>query len=753
MSKIKVRIGCENLAPIDKLNETIDCSSLKIAIYADNGSGKSFITRAFNIASKSHTEEIEVATSYDKFIAFDKNKCQFYFKISDKDGKVLEDFCIDINKGVIPTRPDTYYNYHCFNQDYVDNNIKRFSYDKDSNIVGFILGKANIDLSTEKENLFSKQVQRDSLLRTLESQTNDWVSNKIGSIPNINRLNEYKLLTHLKIIESINTPYEDVTKSYFDLLSDYNKIKSVPENLEDINEIPPLNLDLDLYSNIEITLSKVFSLSSLADTFKDKIKSKQDFIEIGLSLANESKECPFCEQSFNEPALELIDRYTSFLQNEEASTLKLLNQHKEALRSHLRFIKNFSDEVNKRIVKFNEYKSNYIVSQQDVEMDTIPLESITNYLAALAFKIDDKIKNISQVVAIDTLSLKDIENEIKYIIQLGSDNNDKIRVLNSKKNGIDAENKSIRRDLCKAVFNDLILMNFSQVDDLKKLETEIKELKEDIKLKEEQQKVSKKDKVLATIKKILNFFFGDKYSLDDETFRLTLNKKILNVGQAKDVLSDGEKNVIAFAYFIGDIHLKVEKDDDYNNLFFIIDDPISSMDFNHVYSISGIIRNLKDIINIKREHFIIFTHNLDFMRVLVGNNIVSKSLILKNSKLKEFNNNITVPYINHLHDIYKVAKQNAEPTHTTGNSIRHIIETLNKFENCDSSSDLISKYIKDNIPEDSKSYTLINDLSHGGWRSEQAPIHQDDYVLMCQSIVDLIQKKYKGQVDYCEKLN
>jgi wobble nucleotide-excising tRNase len=750
--KIKIKIGCENLAPLDKLDETIDCESLKIAIYADNGSGKSFITRAFNIASKD-SKEIDISTSFDKFIAFNKNKCQFSFKVTDKDGKLLENFCIDINKGCIPTKPDTYYNYHCFNQDYVDSNIKRFSYDKDSNIIGFILGKVNIDLSTEKESLFSKLVQRESLLRTLESQTNDWVFNKIGSIPNINRLNEYRLLTHLKVIESIRNPFEDVTKSYFDLLSDYNKIKSVPENLEDINDIPPLNIDLDLYTNIEAALSKVFSLSSLADKFKDRIKSKQNFIETGLSLITEKNECPFCEQSLNEPAIELIDTYTAFLQNEEASALKLLNQYKEALRIHLRLIKAYSEEANKRIIKFNEYKTNYIVSQQDVELDIISLELITNYLAALAFKIDDKAKNISQSVALDTLSLKEIENEIKHIIKIGSENNNKIKVLNSKKNGIDAENKSIRRDLCKAVFNDLILMNCSQVEDLKKLEAEIKELEDDIKSKEEQQKVSKKDKVLSTIKRILTYFFGDKYSLDDETFRLTLNRKILDVGQAKDVLSDGEKNVIAFAYFIGDIHLKVEKEDDYNNLFFIIDDPISSMDFNHVYSISGIIRSLKDIINIKRERFIIFTHNLDFMRVLVGNNIVSKSMILKNSKLKEFNNNITVPYINHLHDIYRVAKQKADPTHTTGNSIRHIIETLNKFENCDSSSDLISKYIEDNIPQDSKSYTLINDLSHGGWRSEQAPIHQDDYVSMCQSIVDLIERKYKGQVEYCEKLN
>lgn len=177
------------------------------------------------------------------------------------------------------------------------------------------------------------------------------------------------------------------------------------------------------------------------------------------------------------------------------------------------------------------------------------------------------------------------------------------------------------------------------------------------------------------------------------------------------------------------------------------------MDFNHVYSICGIIRNLKEIIKSERERFIILTHNIDFMRVLSGNNIVSKRFILKESKLKEFNNNLTVPYINHLHDIYKVANKTESPKHTTANSIRHIIETLNKFENIDSTTDLISKYIKENVTEESKTYTLINDLSHGGWRTEQAPIHDDDFILVCQTIIAIIGKKYKGQLDYCAKLN
>ena len=367
--------------------------------------------------------------------------------------------------------------------------------------------------------------------------------------------------------------------------------------------------------------------------------------------------------------------------------------------------------------------------------------------------IDEKIANLTIAKTFRDEMLYELQHQFRKIDENTKGNNQKIQELNFRKNRIDEESKTVRRDLCKVVFNDIVKQQKPSVDNLSKLERTILEMDKDIREKEEKQKVGKKEKVFKTVGKVLEYFFGDKYSLDETTFRLIINRKVLDEGQAKDVLSQGEKNVIAFAYFMGDIHCKVNKEDDYNNLFLVIDDPISSMDFNHVYSVSGVLRNLKDIINGGRERFIIFTHNMDFMRVLVGNSIVCKSYLLKDATLKEFNNSLTVPYINHLHDIFKIAKKISPPTHTTANSIRHIIETLNKFENIDCTNDLISQYIKENISSESRTYTLINDLSHGGWRSEQLPIHDDDYVIVCEAIVELINKKYKGQIDYCSKLN
>jgi wobble nucleotide-excising tRNase len=753
---IRTNIQCENLAPLAKLTEEINSGALKIAVLANNGSGKTFISRIFRLLEKnpppiiSSNRKVET----DRLISFDKNSCKFSFKvteINDTVPTVKEDISFTINKGIIPTLPPTNYIYHCFNEDYVEQNIQTLSFDKDSNVVGYILGKINIDVSNEEAELKSKKESKTSLTEKTKSEIIKYIDEKIGKIPNIKKLNEFGYLTFENISAGLNDPWTDFAKSYDELISDYNKIKSVPENLTDIKTITQFSYERSIFQEITETLEKQFSLGLFAEDFKQKVRLKQEFIETGLSLIYDNV-CPFCEQQLTDAALNLIDQYNKFVQDQEAQTIKLLNNYKDRLISISKLSKSTSNEINKSAKDFNDYKTKYIPSIEKVELALIDTEKLEKEFDVLTIAINKKITNISNPIPLNKSNLEKIYSELESISNTVVENNKKIQDINNKKNSIGEENKAVRRNLCKVVFNNLIVAHRTNVESISKLDGEILKLESEIKIKKEQQKISKKDKVASTVKSVLKFFFSEKYTLDEKSFRLVLNKKILNEGQAKEVLSAGEKNVIAFAYYLGDVHLKIESEDDYSKLFLIIDDPISSMDFNHVYSLCGVLRNLKDIINNERDRFIIFTHNIEFMRVLVGNNIATKSLVLKNGEIAEFNNNLTVPYINHLLDIYRVSKRKIKPTHTTPNSIRHVIETLSKFENLKDSTDSIDKFIKDFIPDDSKTYTLIQDLSHGGWRTEQAPIHEDDFVDVCSSIIEMVDKKYKGQITYCTTL-
>ena len=333
---------------------------------------------------------------------------------------------------------------------------------------------------------------------------------------------------------------------------------------------------------------------------KNKIKKKQTFIEQGMDLLSNSNDCPFCEQELKTNALNLISEYTKYIQDEESQTIKRLNQHIATLKQ-LKKALNDTDASNaKRSSKFNQYASKYIPSLQNSQLKDLSISALIDEIDTLSLSLEEKINNINQPIEVsDDLH----DNYAKLLGGINSDikdNNKTISSINKKKNSISEENKSIRKQMCVSVFNYLIGKHSDDVSSIHQLKLKTEELKKSIKSKKEQHKANKRDKVSSTIKTVLNYFFSGKYSLDEGTFRLTFNDNILDEGQAKDVLSEGEKNIIAFAYYLGDTHLKIESEDDYSKLFFVIDDPISSMDFAHVYTLCGVIRDLNNII---KDHY------------------------------------------------------------------------------------------------------------------------------------------------------
>lgn len=755
-SKIKINIECQNIAPLEKLQREFNLGSLKIGIFANNGCGKTFISRLFRLIDHSNENlklDMNGCCPTDSLIRFNCNFGHFAFKITNKEGAVIEDISFDIKEKNIPILPNSHYLYHVFNQDYVEENIRVLNYEKDSDIQGYILGKANIDLTDDENKLKKIQddgvVLREQIARTIQS----YLIKNIDSIRDIKRLQEYKDLLNIEaILNSINQEKCSCYKTVDELITDYNKVKSIPENLEDIPLIDNVSIDTDFIQTIVSDLNKQYNLSSFADEFKAKIKSKQNFIEEGVRLFKDNH-CPFCEQELSSNSLALIDKYTRFLTDSESQTIKQFQSYSKQLQNLIFLLSNVENTVNQRANLFNEYKTKYIPTLENEYLDTIAIiSSIKDCIQNVLDATNKKIEAINSSIQINDDVIQNIKKHVLTLNDLIESNNNKIQTINHKKNKIGEENKNIRKAICKSTYIHLAEICNKDILKIHELRKEYKKLNDDISKRKEAEKVSKKKKVYETIKEVLDYFFSGKYTLKEDDFHLILNNTTLNKGQVKRVLSEGEKNIIAFAYYLGDVHLKIEKEDDYKKLFFVIDDPISSMDFTYVYTMSGVIRDIKQILKkIDRERFIILTHNNDFMRILCANNIVDKKLLLRNSELIDFNENFTVPYISHLIDVYRIARKGEKANHTTANSIRHIIETLTKFQNIEVSNDSIAEYIKDNIPNDKKSYTFINDLSHGGWRNEQAPLTDEDYKEVCETIITHIEKLFPKQIKYCEK--
>ncbi|MCW3084223.1 MAG: hypothetical protein JWP12_1589 [Bacteroidetes bacterium] len=524
-------------------------------------------------------------------------------------------------------------------------------------------------------------------------------------------------------------------------------LSNIPEDLKDVSQIfyfSKANFLIDLIALFNTKYSK----SSIADNFKNKIVSKQDFIEHGLALLPKEisgkDNCPFCEQILKIDAIALIDKYTEYLNDSEAqvhSQIKKLSQSIMALEKEL-----VND--NSLFLKIkNEYNSLKKFIPSDSNSELVELKDykyLIDEFKTLLKLLDKKKNNIE--LSIDKkeyeASIKNINNQIKHLDDNASENNFKINTINDKKNNISSEKLNINRRLCKARYIALQDEQKTQIKKIKALYLKKKELENDISGKESSVKVSKKEKVVESLKIYLNSFFGDKYSFDEETFCLKFNTQLLE-NNAIDVLSDGEKSIVAFCYYLADMHKVISKDEDYGKLFFIIDDPISSLDFHYVYSVSQIIRNLHIDLKLERIRFLIFTHNLEFMSILIRNKIIQEPLILSSNKLTILSRELVMPYEEHLRDIHSVSNGN-KPSHTTPNSVRHVLETINKFE----APNLTLKDFceqKEVLSKNEFIYSLMHDGSHGVIRKQTA--YTDEMIKKgCGVVIDFVKSKYAGQI-------
>ena len=365
-----------------------------------------------------------------------------------------------------------------------------------------------------------------------------------------------------------------------------------------------------------------------------------------------------------------------------------------------------------------------------------------NYFLYVAFAFIDNL----------TLSCEEITEYLKLLklyfdsVKCTDGNNRSIiDAANRTKNSTKAERLNLRRKLCKAKF---LECSSALKDSFGKQELKMKELQElrkSIREKEEQCKISKKEKVYSTLTAALDLFFNGKYTIDKDTFQIRFLGNTIGQ-QASHILSDGEKSIVAYCYYLATTHLLIERESDYDKLFFIIDDPISSMDFHYVYVVAQSIRDIKSTFNITtHERIWVFTHNLEFFSIVTRNHILNTAYSLKPGKIETINAKLLMPYESHLSDIVKISRKEIAPNHTTANSIRHVLETICKFEFPDKG---IESYIAENpiLSNDACIFSICQDLSHGGIRT-QPPYTEDVLIHACDTVVAFMTEKYSGQID------
>lgn len=751
---LKIDLNIKNFGP----HKTLEChhkmNRINMGIFANNGSGKTFISRAFRLASPLNNIEEMDNSETDKLLTKNRNNGKFVFQTTYKKNpaKKLE---INLNRGSTPkVKNDTGYLFHVFNSDYVSENLESNNYNPSGDeIEGYILGKATIDLKRENSNLQKLREDQENVNEILKEDHGKAIEelNALGISKNLKEYQKFKdfkkLMDAINVKENQIVLIKDITvekdQSFESLKELHQKMESMPDNIEDIPSLEYM-IDESALNNLETLLVTTFDKSKLHEEFVEKIRSEPEFIEKGMKLyhSNDDQKCPFCKTKLDEKAIDILDKYDQYIADEEAKAIKEIEKQIESLKKLKEDIGDHYNKFNEIKVKFNDVKP-YLPSHLEENLHIKDNSSVIDKIDVL---LEMLMKKKSDVTLIDFDPEEDIINIIDFLHKLKIEfqtQSGTIATLNKAKNDKKKELLTVTRRLCNAKCLEFIENEERDIKELKKLDLKIKQTKNLIEEKEKKANIDRKEEVIKSLKYFLNFFFKDKYSFDEEEFSIKFGEETLS-HDAGNVLSDGEKGIVAFCYYLATVHMLIKEKGDYKKLFFVIDDPISSMDFDFVYAVAQSIRTIKNHFKIESySRFIVLTHNFEFMNILNGNNITDKEYILKNSEIMDAKNRLLLPYESHLEDIVDVANGKEEPSHTTANSIRHVLETICGFE---SPNKPLHEFIseKEELCNDANIQCLINDQSHGKLRYER--LNTENIKNLCDIVVEYVSNEYPEQI-------
>ena len=193
------------------------------------------------------------------------------------------------------------------------------------------------------------------------------------------------------------------------------------------------------------------------------------------------------------------------------------------------------------------------------------------------------------------------------------------------------------------VYNFLQLINYNQlttdiaqafqaIAPLETAQTTLKTRKDTIlsEIETEKAKLKSEGEACKRINNILNHDFGHQaLSLQaiENLHAQNIHFEILRNGTKAHNLSEGEQSLISFCYFLAKVQNSLDNSD---NPIIWIDDPISSLDSNHIFFVYSLI-NEKICLHGKFSQLFISTHNLDFLKYLKRLNI----RVIQNGQNKE----------------------------------------------------------------------------------------------------------------------
>ena len=599
----------------------------------------------------------------------------------------------------------------------------------------------NEKLSQIKSDITKKQqktkISKDSLdskLRTTASKIKNLKNPSVvvGNKYDIRDIKEEfeKYSAHFPIL-----PLQDDEKAVAELEKNVEqaKIRILEKNINKPQKIDLVSFDKNFnftlfLENTKKLLSKVVSVSNILDEYKDS-PDKINWIKHGVDIHGDNPEkCVFCGNSIDSDLIKNLKLAFSDELRSLENQLVLQNNRIKSEIQKLDAIPNINKED-----YFKDSVSDIQNINKEIENN---IDNRKRVLEILKSKILEKQRDIFSKIEINDLNWIDF-SEIQ--VEINSLYDDTIKQIEQFE---DRKTKSL--DFLRRYY---IVKEFP-VPEFTKLSQEVDQLQEDMEkinleqkiLNEEKEKFEKdiselegslksESEAVKRINMILqNSLAHSEMSLksvDDEEgiyFEVSRNEE-----RAYN-LSEGEKSLIAFAYYI--TRLESLSTEEKSKTILFIDDPVSSLDENNIFYIYNLIFCL-----LKKKEFLQYflsTHNLDFLKytnrfsnkkdyyliekIKEAENIPSKSYI---KNLPNYLSNKVTEFVFLFEQIYRVATENEDKNNFSvfynfPNNGRKFIETLLyfKYPDCNTNNDnkIINYFGDENAPFIQR---INNEYSHG----------------------------------------
>lgn len=486
--------------------------------------------------------------------------------------------------------------FRIFNTDFVNNNL--YWDNQEANPI-FILGEEDIE-SQKQIKILEDDINK--LKNTKKKKDKEKSDCEKGL--------EKKLTDKARELDRIKPPYDKrklkhrIEYFQFDLEKhclNRNVLHGIIKTLNTPPKDKILEISLEILCKKKLDeIKEVLDKTAISQTIErlEKNPKLNNWVRSGLDLHVDKTKCEFCSSKLPE---NLLQTYENHFSEEYKNLLNELNKEIQDL-NRLKLIISFPDDnrIYPRLEdRYKTVKSNFKDSMTEYN------KIIDGLVKSLEAKINNPFKKLADELI--PLNVINIHEALKDFNELLSIHND---ICDNFQN--EQENAFEKLELHYAYEFDNENKYYDTLNGVHQLENEIKKINEERAEKEDEvhkieSQWSDVSKAADKINQDLQNIFGREHIKLVATYE---NKfKMLRDGREAKNLSEGEKTAIAFSYFLTRLE---DKETDISEAIIFIDDPISSLDSNHLYNTFAIIKAKLE----NCDQLFISTHNLEFFNLI-----------------------------------------------------------------------------------------------------------------------------------------